>query len=1025
MRHANTLRNSLAALFALAGTLTLSAQTYTYAVGDKITTDDGIYVITGENLITNPNFDDGLDGWVSGSGSSLSSSYFSIVEDGGPDGSACLSATGNGGSSSEKSIKTSWAIESGKTYVFACWAYRTSSSNTKYSFISQASSNRGTDTTVGYINYDIGSWSQTEHVFTAEYSYLTANLGWLGSATQFDCFYLGEVSLSDEVSYTSLETAIAEAEELYNSTEEGDEARQYPADVRAAFAEAIAEAKAVLSSATTQDEVNAAAEALEEAMSTYEAGVVMPFVVGQGYTITNASAGLPLCSGGDGGTLQLATSDPSDSTQVFYFEPVPDGAAADGYNLRDANGNYVYRSGSWNTYSSSSADLTAANSIFTVEYQGDYIQVRNAGSGSVLGPDNTTSGSAVYSNKNGTSAIYCWTIQAHTATAVLEALISQAEALLSGTEVGSEYYQVPQSAATALQSAIAEATAALEAITTFDEGDVAAAALQAAIDEFNASFNALPSFDGGETYTVTHYYGNVLTATESGNATITALVDETAEETQLVTFEAADVDSLSDVYYVCSVALDTYLARTGDYNTLWQADKDTTAALVQLVRLEGKWLGLKFVETDTYLGTDYTTDGSSVYSDKAGAENTYAYWFVDSYVTVVLDREAFNAAYAAAQDSLASMEVGYLAGQYFSADVSAFSSAIASAKSSANKSKDQETLDAVTAQLLETIATYMALAHTQDYLDYSALGTALTKAGTTLSSAVAGDADGQYPQEAIDAYQAVVDAAQALYDTAVAKVYVDEETTQALLDEAVTSLSEAGATFAAAQVVVDYSALTSALSTASATYSDVADYVGSGAGSYPEATYAALGEQITAATAVLSAKASTQAAVDTLTATLLEAVQTLLDSYVPNDYSELEELLSQAAALIAQAEAGEVSYNEEYLEDLVSSYEKCLALLESTDQDEIDKGVKILTRDITIFTNHTTGVVSVSGAAVSFTVVDGQLCIGNLPSGASVAVYTAGGRLVSRSAESSLPTGLYLVRVVSDGQSVARKVLVK
>ena len=1025
MKQLHSLRSGLAALLALLGPLTLSAQTYTYAVGDKITADDGVYVVAGENLITNGDFEDGLDGWYSGTGAALSESYFSIVEGGGPDGSDCLSADSGGGSSSAASIKTGWAVETGKTYVFSCWAYRTSSTNTAYSYVCQASSSTGTDERIGYINYDIGSWAQTEYVFTASYAYVSVNLGWLQSATQFDCFFLAELSLSDEISYTALEEAIAEAEEVYNSTEEGDEAQQYPADARAALLAAIAEAQSVLSSATSQTEVTAAAEALLEAIEEYEASVVMPFVVGQGYTITNVSAGLPLCSGGDGGTLQLATADPADSTQVFYFEVVPDGAEASGYNLRDAEYNYVYRSGTWNTYSSSSADLTAANSIFTVTYNGDYIQIVNAGSGSVLGPDNTTSGSLVYSNKNGTTALYSWTIERHTPTAVLEALISEAESLVSSTEVGTEYYQVPQTAVTALQAAIDEANAALETITTFDEGNAAATALQEAIDTFNASFNELPDFDTGETFTVTHYYGCVLTATESGNATITTLEDETAEETQLVIFESAASDTLSDTYYVCSVALDTYLARVGDYNTQWQADKDTTATLVQIVRLEGKWLGLKFIETDTYAGTDATASGSAIYSDKDGADNTYAYWFIDSYVTVVLDREAFNAAYAAAQDSLASMEVGYLTGQYFSSVVSEFSSVIASAKSSANKSKDQETLDAITAQLLEDIATYMAMAHTQDYLDYSSLGTALTKAANTLSSAAAGDANGQYPQEAIDAYQAAVDEAQALYDIAVEKVYVDEETTQAMLDEAVDSLVAAGETFAAAKVVVDYTALTAALSTANTTYSETADYVGDGAGSYPEETYAALAEQIEAATTLLSEKASSQSTVDAQTEALLEAVQALLDSYVPNDYSELEELLNQAAALIAQAEAGEIPYDEEYLEDLIASYEKCLALLDSSDQDEIDKGVKILTRDILIFSNHSTGVVSISGSAISFSFQDGQLSIVNLPADASVAVYSAGGQLVSRSAQSNLSAGVYLVRIVADGQSVAQKIYIK
>ena len=99
------------------------AQTeYVPQVGDKITTEEGVYIVSGANLVTNGDFNDGLSGWTSGNGQALSDTYFEIVPDGGPDGSACLHSTGGAGSGSEQSVKTGWAVTTGKTYVLSFWA---------------------------------------------------------------------------------------------------------------------------------------------------------------------------------------------------------------------------------------------------------------------------------------------------------------------------------------------------------------------------------------------------------------------------------------------------------------------------------------------------------------------------------------------------------------------------------------------------------------------------------------------------------------------------------------------------------------------------------------------------------------------------------------------------------------------------------------------------------------------------------------------------------------------------------------
>ena len=298
----------------------------------------------------------------------------------------------------------------------------------------------------------------------------------------------------------------------------------------------------------------------------------------------------------------------------------------------------------------------------------------------------------------------------------------------------------------------------------------------------------------------------MLTASATGNAKITAKAETGAADEQLVVFEKASYQDMTDVYYVKSVSNETYLVRDGSYNTKWAESKDTVAAKIQICRLDGKWLGLKFVSTATHLGADSKASGSSLYSDKAGTGNTGAYWTIEGYVAIVLDRVAFNAAVTKAQDALAAMKPGYKTGEYFQEDIDAFSKVISKAKSDANKAQSQEALDAITTQLLADIDVYVAKAHDRDYLNVTALKAEVDKAKATLDKSVAGDCNGQFPQEAIDKYDAVYKAAAA--------VLADENSTQEQVDEATETLKAAAAEFASAKVVIDFSELNFAITEA-------------------------------------------------------------------------------------------------------------------------------------------------------------------------------------------------------------------
>ncbi len=1212
MKQTKSILALLLALFGMVLPQSSIAQSVTPQKGDKITTENGIYVVSGDNLIPNASFDDGFANWKAGNGSELSDANFALETTGGADGGAYLRALGSAGSGSEKSVKTGWAVEVGKTYVFSMWANRPSSgmsSNTQYSRIYSAETETGTDKQIGSVSFTGDTWVQTQIVFTAERPYLVCNLGWMNQ-TSVDAFFLGELSLSDELATEALETAISDGKYQLENTEEGTERGQYTAEVRAALQSAISAAETALANATTQDQINEATATLKAAINTYKASANAPFKVGVKYNIVHNSGYLMTTTGG---TVKIVSEDVDDPGQVFTFVPAPDDAAAAGYNLQADDGTFVHRSGSWDTKADADYSLTEANAIFQVVDQGTYLQLKNMGSGSVLGTDSNSDGSSVWSNKNGTDGKYRWTlkvfipkderddeynfqqllakaqkalseistssigtdlfmtsrdaydaftaavataegvtsdyknalntlqaaldafnenkqvkpdpsknyiitqkaggnriayaedqslvtiqtpssettqqftfaqvaatgnfalknvgaakfmaksassnwdtswadddsdllaqwlisrqsdgtytlqnasgkgylgsdattdgallycdksssatnsrwiIEEHTATATLEKAIASAKELAATTAVGSAYYEVPQSAMDALNAAIAAAEAALSTVSTFEEGAAEAEKLNAAIATFNASFNPMQGFDEGVTYTIAHYGAALLTATESGNASITELAESGASEDQLVTFESVDGAALT--YYIKSVAMETYFARSGDYNTVWQSDKDE-AAQVEIVQLDGRWLGLRFVATGLHAGTDGTSSGQLVYSDKAGKGNTMAYWLIEPYVTVVLDRVAFNEAMDEATELLAAMKPGYLKGEYFAEDIAAFRQVVNTARSAASKAKDQATLDAVTAQLKADTEAARAKVHEKDYMNHTELAAAIKSATAATAVAVAGDCHGQYPAAAIEAYKQALAKAETVNNKA------DDQLTQAEIDNATAALQSAAEAFNAARVVVNLSELRSAIALAQQTLKEAENERGDGPGKYPEAAFSKLESYVAEAQTIVNENKVNQATVDAETANLNAAIETFKASRATNDYSVLQALVDEATQLIADALAGKLEYYQEDLDELKASLEKNAAALESTDQEAIDRAVKLLRRDIALFRNLADGITTIEGNPLN------------------ISIYDLNGRLV-KTARRHLQRGTYIMVVQSEGKIVKRKFSVK
>lgn len=81
-------------MVAIAG---LATPSFAYQQGDAVYTFNGKFKIIGENMLTNGDFSDGVNGWTGLTGNAVPTDTFSVVPAGGPDGMNCLQVSMSGG----------------------------------------------------------------------------------------------------------------------------------------------------------------------------------------------------------------------------------------------------------------------------------------------------------------------------------------------------------------------------------------------------------------------------------------------------------------------------------------------------------------------------------------------------------------------------------------------------------------------------------------------------------------------------------------------------------------------------------------------------------------------------------------------------------------------------------------------------------------------------------------------------------------------------------------------------------------
>ena len=247
----------------------------------------------------------------------------------------------------------------------------------------------------------------------------------------------------------------------------------------------------------------------------------------------------------------------------------------------------------------------------------------------------------------------------------------------------------------------------------------------------------------------------------------------------------------------------------------------------------------------------------------------------------VVNKDALHAAIGEALTLLEEADAGTKPGQYLLEAIEAFDTAIEAAEAVVvNAEADQAAVDAALSDLATAIEEFKAAVNKETEpepepeptVDNTALNDLIAEATTLLSDAEAGTEPGQYPLDAIEAFDAAIEAAEA--------VAANAEADQAAVDSALSDLAAAIEEFKEAvnkevepepEPTVDKTELNNLIAEAR-TLLDDAD-VGTEAGQFPLEAIEALDAAIEAAEAVAANAETDQAAVDAALSDLAAAIE--------------------------------------------------------------------------------------------------------------------------------------------------------
>ncbi|MFC3799061.1 S-layer homology domain-containing protein [Cohnella sp. GCM10012308] len=304
-----------------------------------------------------------------------------------------------------------------------------------------------------------------------------------------------------------------------------------------------------------------------------------------------------------------------------------------------------------------------------------------------------------------------------------------------------------------------------------------------------------------------------------------------------------------------------------------------------------------------------------------------------------VDKSALGAAIADASGFADAAVAGEAEGQYPQSAIDALKEAVEAAGAvNADAAATQTQIDNAAAALRGALLTFKgAVVHISTAL----LGAAIADASELAHTAAAGDAEGQYPQSAIDALKDAIEAAGA--------AKADVQATQPQIDGALMTLRTATNVFKNAVVHVGTALLDAAIADASG-YIDAA-VAGEAEGQYPQGAIDALNDAIEAAGVVMADIGATQSEIDSAAFTLREAIDAFNDTVVHIDLTQLDAAIADASDLADAAVVGDAEgqYPQCVIDALNDAIEAASALrndvaatqagidnAESTLQDAID-----------------------------------------------------------------------------------------
>jgi len=261
---------------------------------------------------------------------------------------------------------------------------------------------------------------------------------------------------------------------------------------------------------------------------------------------------------------------------------------------------------------------------------------------------------------------------------------------------------------------------------------------------------------------------------------------------------------------------------------------------------------------------------------------------------ITVDIAALTAKISEANATLSSASIGTAEGQHPQSAANALTTAIATAQALANNPTTQTAVNNMVTTLNTAITTFLNTVNpAEGVVDKSSLASTIALAQTTHNAAKEGSSSGEYTVGSKAILQNAITNAQTVHNNTLA--------TQAQVNQAVTTLQNALATFQNSLIGVDKSILQTTIMAAQQKY-DNADE-GNLVGQYPEGTKQELLYEITIAQSVLASTTATQGQID-LAVTTLQAAMDLFDTQInPATISkdELEALITQAEALHADA----------------------------------------------------------------------------------------------------------------------------